>query len=311
MLKYSQRWIFDGATTMSEFEKVIKGRQCLLVTEVPMPLVMFFGLCNSPTTFQTMMKDIFHDIPAVIVYINDILIFTKTEQGYDEIIMEVLYRLKENDLFVKPEKCFFKVREVEMLSLIIGPDGIKMDPKEFEAIMAWPVPTKIKEVQLFLGLANFYRCFVNSFSKVAKPLHELIHKDKEWNWTEKCQTTFEKLKNLFISQPVLAIVDTMKLLYIEPDASKYATGAVLLMLLKNGKWHPCAYLSKGFNDMECNYDVHDKEMMGIICTLEAWCHYLEECKHKIEIWTDHQNLEYFISAKKLNRQQAQWALYLS
>ena len=103
------------------------------------PLVMFFRLCKSPATFQTIINDIFHDMPAVIVYIDDILIFTKTEEGHDEIVMEVLHRLKENNLFVKPEKYFFKVQEVEMLGLIIGPDGIKMDPKKVEAITAWPV----------------------------------------------------------------------------------------------------------------------------------------------------------------------------
>ena len=188
-----------------------------------------------------------------------------------------------------------------MLGLIIGPDGIKMDPKKVEAIMAWPVPTKVKEVQSFPGLANFYRCFVDNFSKVAKPLHELTHKDTEWKWTDKCQIAFEKLKEIFISQPMLSMVDTTKLLQIESDASKYAMGAVLSMLQEDGKWHPCAYLSKGFNDTERNYDVHNKEMMGIIHALEAWQHYLEGCKHKIEIWTDYRNLKYFMSAKKLNR----------
>ena len=159
-----------------------------------------------------MMNDIFHDMPAVIVYIDDILIFTKNEEGHDEIVMEVLRRLKENNLFVKPEKCFFKVQEVEMLDLIIGSDGIKMDLKKADAIMAWPVSTKVKEVESFLGLANFYRCFVDNFSKVTKPLHELTHKDKEWNWTDKCQLAFEKLKNIFIFQLVLSMVDTTKLL---------------------------------------------------------------------------------------------------
>ena len=176
------------------------------------PLVMFFSLCNSPATFQTMMNDIFYDMPAVIVYIDDILIFTKMEEGHDKIVMEVLCRLKENDLFVKPEKCFFKVREVEMLGLIIGPDGIKIDPKKVEAITAWPVPTKVKEVQSFLGLANFYRRFVDNFSKVAKPLHELTCKDTEWKWTDKCQNAFEEPKNIIISQSVLSMVDTTKLL---------------------------------------------------------------------------------------------------
>ena len=213
-------------------------------------MVMFFGLCNSSATFQTMMNDIFHDMPAVIVYIDNILIFMKDEKGHDETVMEVLQRLKENNLFVKPEKCFFKVREVEMLRLIIGPDGIKMDPKKVEVITAWPVPTKVKEVQSFLGLANFYRRFVDNFSKVAKPLHELMRKDTEWKWTDKCQIAFDKLKNIFISQPVLSMVDTTKPLRIESDASEYATGAVLSMLQDDGKWHPCAYLSKGFNDTE-------------------------------------------------------------
>ena len=127
-----------------------------------------------------MMNDIFHDMPAVILYIDNILIFTKTEEGHNEIVMEVLCKLKENDLFVKLEKCFFKVQEVEMLDSIIGPDRIKMDPKKVEAITAWPVPTKVKEVQLFLGLANFYRHFVDNFSKVVKPLYKLTRKDIEW-----------------------------------------------------------------------------------------------------------------------------------
>ena len=131
-----------------------------------------------------------------------------------------------------------------MLGLIIGPDGIKMDPKKVEAITNWPISTKVKEVQSFFGLANFYRCFVDNFSKVAKPLHELTCKDTEWKWTNNCQDAFEKLKNIFISQPVLSMVDITKPLRIESDASEYATGTVLSMLQDNGKWHPCAYLSK-------------------------------------------------------------------
>ena len=120
------------------------------------PLVMFFGLCNSPATFQTMMNELFKDMPNVVVYIDDILIFTKNEVGHDAIVLEVLKCLKDNDLFLKPEKCHFKVREVEMLGLIIGPEGIKMDPSKVKAIVDWPYPKKVKEVQSFLGLANYY-----------------------------------------------------------------------------------------------------------------------------------------------------------
>ena len=142
------------------------------------PLVMFFGLCNSPGTFQTMMNEIFHDMVVVVmVYIDNILIFTKTEEGHDEIVPEVLHRLCANNLFLKPEKCFFKQQEIEFLDLIIGPNGVEMDPSKVEGITNWPTPTKVKEVQLFLGLANFYRRFVKDFSKIVAPLYKLTRKD--------------------------------------------------------------------------------------------------------------------------------------
>ena len=107
------------------------------------------------------------------------------------------------------------------------------------------------------------------------------------------------------------MIDTTKELRVEADASDYATSAVLSMKDDDGKWHPCAYLSKGLNDIEWNYDVQDKELLGVMHALEAWHHYLEGCKHKFEIWTDHRNLRYFMESKKLNRCQAQWSLYLS
>ena len=129
-----------------------------------------------------MMNEIFHDLAVVvIVYINDILIFTKTEEGHDEIIQEVLCRLRANDLFLKPEKCLFKQREIEFLGLIIGPNGVEMDPFKVEGIMNWPMPIKVKEVQSFLELANFYCQFVKNFSKVVTSLHKLTRKDQKWN----------------------------------------------------------------------------------------------------------------------------------
>jgi len=144
------------------------------------PLVMFFELCNSPGTFQTMMNEIFHDMAVVVmVYIDNILIFTKTEEGHDESIQEVLYRLHANDLFLKPEKCLFKQWEIEFFGLIIGPNSVKMNPSKVEGIINWPTPTKVKKVQLFLGLANSYHRFIKDFSKVATPLHKLTRKDQK------------------------------------------------------------------------------------------------------------------------------------
>jgi len=226
-------------------------------------------------------------------------------------VKEVLRKLKENDLFLKAEKCVFGASEIECLGLIIGPDGIKMDPIKVEAITSWPIPRKVKDVQAFLGLANFYRRFVKNFSKIASPLHNLMHKEAVWRWGEKEQTTFNELKRRFVEGPVLVPVDFTRPLRVESDASDYATGAVLSMLCEDEKWHLCAFLSKGLNDVERNYDVHDKEMLGIIRALEAWRHYLEGVKHELEIWTDHQNLQYFMSAKKLNCHQARWVLFLS
>ena len=128
-----------------------------------------------------------------------------------------------------------------------------------------------------------------------------MRKDQPWKWGTEEIAAFNVLKNKFIAKPILAMVDTTKELRVESDASDYATGAVLSMKCDDDKWHPCAYLSKGMTDIERNYNVHDKEMLGIMRALEAWRHYLEGCKHKFEIWMDHRNLEYFMSAKKLNQ----------
>jgi len=130
-------------------------------------------------------------------------------------------------------------------------------------------------------------------------------------WGETQQKAFDELKRRFVEEPILVAADYTRPLRVESDASDFATGAVLSMLCEDEKWHPCAFLSKGLNDVERNYDVHDKEMLGIIRALEAWRHYLEGAKHEIDIWTDHQNLKYFMTAKKLNRRQARWALFLS
>jgi len=117
-----------------------------------------------------------------MVYINDILIFTRTEEGHDKIVQEVLHRLRTSDLFLKPEKCFFKQWEIEFLGLIIGSNGVEIEPSKVKGIMNWPTPTKVKEVQSFLGLANFYCQFVKDFSKIAALLHKLTRNDQKWEW---------------------------------------------------------------------------------------------------------------------------------
>src|ERR1700674_337212 len=145
--------------------------------------VMFFGLTNSPTSFQTMMNTILKDLidqGHVIVYMDDILIFTKDLEEHRRIINEVLKRLKENDVFLKPQKCFFEQKEVKFLGLIISEEGIQMDSKKVKGVQNWPCTKKVKEIQAFLGFANFYRRFVKDFATIATPLNHLTHNDQEW-----------------------------------------------------------------------------------------------------------------------------------
>jgi hypothetical protein len=278
------------------------------------PTVMFFGLSNSPASFQTMMNEILKDLidqGHVVVYMDDILIFTEDLESHRRITNEVLRLLEANDLFLKPQKCFFEKAEIKYLGLIISADGVKMDPKKVEGVLNWPRPTKVKELQAFLGFANFYRRFVKDFAKIASPLHGLTKKDIEWKWEDHHEAAFNDLKEKFTSEPILHYPDPKKELRIEADSSGFATGGVLSILEDDGKWYPCAYLSKGLSSVERNYDIHDKEMLSIMRCLEEWRHHLEGASLRFDIWSDHKNLEYFMTSKKLNRRQARWSLFLS
>jgi len=143
-------------------------------------MVMFFGLTNSPVMFQAMMNDLLRDLVVeekVAVFIDDMMIAMETEEGHDKIVEEVLRRLEENDLFVKPEKCVWKVREVGFLGVIIGEDRVRIEKEKIQKVVKWPVPKSVKDVQKFLGLANYYRQFVKDFAKIAKPLHKMTRKE--------------------------------------------------------------------------------------------------------------------------------------
>ena len=163
----------------------------------------------------------------VAVFIDDVMIAMETEEGHDEIVEEVLRRLEENDLFVKLEKCMWKVREVGFLGVIIGEDGVRMEKEKVQGVIEWPVPRSIKDVQKLLGLANYYRCFVKDFAKIEKPLHEITRKETKLNWGKRQQKAFEKLKERFIMEPVLVIPDLDKKMRVEADTSDFATGGVL------------------------------------------------------------------------------------
>jgi hypothetical protein len=279
------------------------------------PLVMFFGLTNSPATFQTMMNDIFRELVAegtVVVYLDDILIFTKTVEHHRQVTRQVLRILEENRLFLKPSKCEFEKTKVEYLGVIISHNSVEMDPVKVAGVAEWPTPSNRKEVQSFLGFVNFYRRFIQDFSHHARPLFDLTKNDVKWHWDAEEQSAFDALKKHVISAPILTSPDNSSPFRIEADSSDFATGAVLSQQTpKDGKWHPVAFFSKSLSAVERNYEIHDKEMLAIIRAMEEWRHFLEGAEHQFEVWTDHKNLEYFRTAKKLNRRQACWSLFLA
>jgi len=185
-----------------------------------------------------------------------------------EIVEEVLKRLEENNLFVKLEKCRWKVREVEFLGVVIEPGGVRMQKEKVDGVLSWPTPRSAKDVQKFMGLANYYWRFIQDFSRVAKPLNMLGGKDRKWEWGAEQQEAFEELKRRFTTEPVLAVPDRDQEMRVEADALDYATGGMLLVKGTDGKWWPVAFISKSLSPAERNYEIHDKEMLAVIQCLE-------------------------------------------
>jgi len=193
--------------------------------------VMPFGLTNAPSTFQDMMNHILSDVLdiGVLAYMDDILVYARTEEEHDRLVKNVLERLQQNRLAVSPEKCVWKAEEVEFLGYIIGRNGISMSQDKVEAVLAWERPTSIKEVQSFLGFANFYRRFIQGYSQVARPLTELTKKKEEgqWRWNPEAEKAFKELKKRFTTAPILSHFNPTRPVIIETDASDFAIGAVL------------------------------------------------------------------------------------
>ena len=278
------------------------------------PTVMFFGLCNSPATFQAMMDHIFTD-PVhqgyVIIYMDDILIFAKTKEDLEKYTKEVLKILQKNDLYLKPEKCEFEQTKVKYLGFVIEEGQVTMDPIKVQGITEWPAPQNIKQLRSFLGFGNFYRKFIRKYADIARPLNELLRKDTPFIWTQETDKSFNTLKKRFTEEPVLAMPDITRPFQIEADASKYASGAVLTQLDMNGDRHPVAFLSKSFAPNERNYEIYDRELLAIIRALGEWRHYVQGSPHATVIYSDHKNLTYYRTPQRLTPRQARWRLILS
>ena len=216
------------------------------------PLVMFFGLCNLPATFQTMMNYIFHDLinkGKVIVYMDDIMIFTKTLDEHRQIIREVLQILHENKSSLKHIKCDFETQEMEYLGLIILEGQIKMDPGKVKGVTDWPVSKSCKELQGFLGFLKFYCHFIENFSKVAYPLNTLTSKKISFEWMTECHVVFEQLKKKITMAPALKMPNDEDPFHIKTDRLGIVIGAILSQQQGN-HWHPIAFISRSLNNAE-------------------------------------------------------------
>uniref|UniRef100_A0A3B3DPC6 Gypsy retrotransposon integrase-like protein 1 n=1 Tax=Oryzias melastigma TaxID=30732 RepID=A0A3B3DPC6_ORYME len=278
-------------------------------------LVMPFGLCNAPSVFQAFVNDIFRDMlqKNVIVYIDDILVYSKTLDEHVSHVRQVLQRLIKNNLYAKREKCVFHQTSISFLGYVIGAQGVAMDQSKVDAVLNWPQPTNVKELQRFLGFANFYRRFIRGFSTVATPLTSLLRgAPKRLHWTPEARSAFQALKRRFSESPILRHPDPSAQFIVEVDASSTGVGAVLSQ--RQGpasKVFPCAYFSRKLTEAERNYDVGDRELLAMKEAFGEWRHWLEGASHPFLVLTDHKNLEYLRSAKRLNSRQARWSLFFS
>ncbi|KAJ1571924.1 hypothetical protein NDA15_000371 [Ustilago hordei] len=230
-------------------------------------LVMPFGLANAPAHFQSFINDIFRDIIGiyVVVYLDDFLIFSDTEEAHVKHVTEVLTRLRSNRLFAKLSKCEFHTKTVEFLGYIIKPTGIEMDPEKVRTVKEWPMPESIHDIQRFLGFANFYRRFIAHFARIAKPLTALvkpIERFKKFELPEEAQQAFHKLIQAFTSAGVLQHFDYHLPTRLETDASDFAIAGVLKQE-HEGRWHPVAFYSRKMSSAEKNYEIHDKELLAV------------------------------------------------
>ena len=214
---------------------------------------------------------------------HDVMVETETEEDYDDIVEKILRKIAENDLFVKLEKYMWKIREFGFLGVMIRPDGVKMENEKVQGVIDWLVSKSIKDIQKFLRLANYYRWFVKNFASVAKLLHEMTRKEIKWNWGERLQKAFEKLKEKFTTEPVLVTLDLVKKIKVKADILDFVIGEVLLIKYEDKKQRLVDYISELLNKTKKNYEIYDKEMLAIIRYLEVWRYFLEEAKGQFEI----------------------------
>ena len=271
--------------------------------------VMPFGLVNAPASFQALMNDLLRpylDI-FVIVYLDDILIYSSDVAKHEEHVKKVLEVLAKANLYCKLEKCIFHATQVDFLGYRISKEGVKMDPAKVKAVQSWPAPTSVKALQSFLGFANYYRLFILNFTSLAEPLHRLLKKGTNWSWGPDQQNAFTQIKQQFDEGKLLLHFDALKPCTLETDASDFAIAGVLYQENATGKLQPVAFYSRKLAPAEANYAITDKELLAIVSCLKHWRCYLEGANFQTTIYCDHSNLLAFTTSKKLSRRQARWS----
>ncbi|GJZ58234.1 putative reverse transcriptase domain-containing protein [Tanacetum coccineum] len=263
--------------------------------------VMPFGLTNAPVVFMDLMNRVCKPYldKFIIVFIDDILIYSKTKEDHENHLRLMLDLLRKEKLYAKFSKCEFWLQEVHFLGHVVNHDGIHVDPSKIEAVKSWKAPTTPSEVRSFLGLAGYYRRFIENFSKIAKPLTSLTQKNQKYEWGEKQEEAFQTLKDNLCNAPILSLPDGVEDFVVYCDASNQGLGCVLMQRDK-----VIAYASRQLKSHEKNYTTHDLELGAVVFALKIWRHYLYGTKSVI--YTDHKSLQHIFDQKELNMRQRRW-----
>jgi hypothetical protein len=263
--------------------------------------VMSFGLTNAPTYFMNLMNKVFMEEldKFVIVFIDDILVYSKSVEEHEQHLRVVLGKLRAHKLYAKFSKCEFWLEKISFLGHILTAEGVAVDPEKVETVSNWRQPTNVSEIRSFLGLAGYYRRFIEGFSKIARPMTELLKKEKKFNWTESCEKSFQELKRRLTTTPVLTLPDIQQDFVVYCDASRQGLGCVLM---QDGK--VVAYASRQLKPHEQNYPTHDLEFASIVHAINIWRHYL--IGNKCEIYIDNKSLKYIFTQPDLNLRQRRW-----
>ncbi|KAK9117261.1 hypothetical protein Sjap_016208 [Stephania japonica] len=266
---------------------------------------MPFGLTNAPNDvygFDASSVETRLD-RFVIVFIDDILIYSKTREEHKEHLRWLCGHLREHRLFAKFSKCEFWLTEVGFLGHIVGTDGVSVDPAKVRAVSDWPTPRSVSDIRSFLGLAGYYRRFVQDFSRIAAPMTQLTKKDVKFQWNDDCEQAFRTLKERLTTAPVLVLPESGKGFEVNTDASKIGLGCVLMQ-----ESRVIAYASRQLKIHEKNYPTHDLELAAVVFALKIWRHYLYG--ERFVLFTDHKSLKYLFTQKELNMRQRRWLEFL-